>query len=124
MSASGSSTEDGFDLINEAAHDAALPSLLYIARRCPHYATRLEALHLCRPLLQPVASLSRKTTYMVLQALADVEGESLANRYSCTQCSWNTQYTALHVTLSPVAQNEDYTLETKAMELDAGDYDM
>lgn len=123
-SASEPSIEGGSDLISEAAHDAALPALFYIARRCPFYTTRLEALHLCRPLLQPVASLSLKATYMVLQALVDVEGELLANQYSCTRCSWNNQYTALHVTLSPLAQNKECTLETMDLILDAGDYDV
>lgn len=111
-----------YDLITEALNHPALPTLVYVGRHCPHQALRLEALELCRPLLQPVASATIKATYMALRALAEVEGEALANRYLWTESSWNDDYTALNITLAPVDPVVDHELPVKHMVLSVSEY--
>lgn len=117
----GDQIAKAFVINNEGAHDAALPTLLYVARRCPDYSIRLEALDLCFSLLQPGASLSLRATYMALRALAEIEGEELVNCYTWTKGSWNDDYTALRVTLSPVDRGDRH-LQARHLILSMQDY--
>lgn len=119
----GNRSAEAFVINNEGAHDAALPTLLYVARRCPYYAIRLEALDLCFALLQPAPSLSLKATYMALRALAEIEGEELANCYAWTKGSWNDDYTGLRITLSPV-DPEKHRIQAIHLILSTKDYGM
>ena len=111
-----------YDLITEAMNPPALPTLVYVARRCAHPALRLEALELCRSLLRPVAAESIEATYMALKALAHVEGEALANRYAWTESRWNDGHTALSVTLAPADPAVDYALPVRHLVLSVSVY--
>lgn len=111
-----------YHLVTEAFNHPALPTLVYAARHCIRRTLRLEALELCRSLLQPVASLSIKSTYMALKALADVEGEALANRYVWTESRWNDDYTALSITLAPADPVVDRELLVTHLILSVDDY--
>lgn len=117
--------EDQFDFMHDAGQDAALPALLYVARWCPDRATRLEALDICRSLLRSASSFNLKAIYMVMRALVNMEGdgEEPAARYTWTEGSWNHDYTALQVTLTPADQEHTpNTPGTKYLVLSVREY--
>lgn len=119
---SHSGASSGFE--HSAAQDAALPALLFVGRWCPDHATRLEALDICRSLLRPASSFELKSTYMVMRALVTLEGRGKEpmNRYAWTEGSWNDDYTALHVTLTPVSQKRGHVIGEKHLVLSVQDY--
>lgn len=111
-----------YAFVTEAMNHPALPTLVYVGRHCPRQALRLEALDLCRSLLQPVACLTMKETYMALRALAEVEGDTFTNCYAWTSSCWNDDYTALNVTLNPVDPAADHELPVRRLVLSVSDY--
>lgn len=114
--------ENKFEVTNEAAHSPALPALLHIARQCPDYVTRLEALTLFRSILQPTSASNLKAIYMVLRALVDIERWGLTNHYDWTRSSWNEDYSALHVTLTPALCLGNQRPRSRHLVLRAEDY--
>ncbi|KAK8112019.1 uncharacterized protein PG998_008476 [Apiospora kogelbergensis] len=119
---SHSGASSGFE--HSAAQDAALPALLFVGRWCPDHATRLEALDICRSLLRPASSFELKSTYMVMRALVTLEGRGKEpmNRYAWTEGSWNDDYTALNVTLTPVSKQRGHVIGKKRLVLSVQDY--